>query len=80
MTHPIRRRALWVAVISIVGNIVSTIWGEPLGAELQATLNQVLDLALLAGLVLASEKVVTPVARPRDDDGNELVPVVKNPI
>ena len=78
--HPLRSRALWVMLISVAGQVAAFVWGDLVAEELQTTLNSMLDLALIAGLVLSAEKKVTPVADPRDDDGDVLMPVKSNPI
>ena len=72
--HPIRRRAVWLAVIGIVTQAGITL-GVDVDAVVQLGLSLVNLLVLGGVLTVSSEKRVTPSADPRDSAGRPLVPL-----
>lgn len=74
--HPLRRRAVLAAIIAEVLLVAAAFGVAPETVGLvEVVAGSLLTVLTLAGLVASAEPVVTPVDDPRNDRGEELVPV-----
>lgn len=69
--EPLTYRALAALVVAAVVDLV-VVLGVPVPAGLEAAIVGVVGAATLVYLVVAGKRHVTPLARPRDNDGTPL--------
>ncbi|WNV82204.1 hypothetical protein [Umezawaea sp. Da 62-37] len=74
--RPLRTAASWIGgVLALVSGLVGAgVLTDTQGSATAAVINAVLVLLGTFGVVIATERKVTPVADPRDNDGTPLVP------
>lgn len=77
--NPLAVRGAVVAAVIAVVDVLASLGVFDLTLEQQSTLATAVGLVGTAVVVVWSRGAVTPVADPRDDDGNQLVPAVDAP-
>ena len=73
-TEPLAVRGAIVAVASSLVQLL-VVFGVPLTTDQTAALLSFINVASIAAVVIWSRGRITPVAHPRDDEGNALVPL-----
>lgn len=73
--EPVTREAIIAGVIALIAQGL-VVWKAPLTGEQIAWVQAMLTLGALAWTVLRARPQVTPVADPRDAEGNPLAPEV----
>ncbi|WNV86559.1 hypothetical protein [Umezawaea sp. Da 62-37] len=79
--RPLRTAASWIGgVLALISGLVGAgVLTDTQGSATTAVINAVLVLLGTFGVVIATERKVTPVADPRDTDGTPLVPAPDAP-
>lgn len=71
-TNPLTYRALAALAVAAVVDLL-VVLGVPLPPGLEAAVVGIVGAAVLVYLVVSGKRKVTPLARPRDNDGTPLV-------